>query len=59
MIIKVAILKLALLPSTRIPNSSSCTSQKASHPDISETKSGIIDPLVSKRPEKFRILNFM
>ena len=29
-------------PTTRIPNSSSCTSQKTSHPDISETESGII-----------------
>ena len=27
-------------------------SQKPSSADISETKSGIIDPLVSKRPEK-------
>ena len=36
-------------PTTRTPNSSSCTSssQKAPHPDISETESGIIDPLVS------------
>ena len=31
------------------------TSQKASSGDISGTKRGIIDPLVSKRPEK--ILN--
>ena len=39
-------------PTPRIPNSSSCcTSQKASHPVILETESGIIDPLVSKRPE--------
>ena len=42
-------------PTTRIPNSSfccCCTSQKPSHGDISGTESGIIDPLVSKRPEK-------
>ena len=43
-------------PTTRIPNSSCCccSSQKAPHPDISETESGIIDPLVSKRPEKIQ-----
>ena len=40
-----------------IPNSYSfcccyCSSQKASHGDISGTKRGIIDPLGSKRPEK-------
>ena len=29
------------------------TSQKASSGDISGTKRGIIDPLVSKQPEKF------
>ena len=45
-------------PTTRIPNSSSAAaaaaaaSQKPSHVDISGTKSGIIDPLVSKRPGK-------
>ena len=38
----------------RIPNSC-CSSQKASHLDISGTNRGIIDPLVSKRQEK--ILN--
>ena len=36
----------------RIPNSC-CSSQKASHGNISGTKGGIIDPLVSKRPENF------
>ena len=45
----------------RIPNSSCCcsccTSQKPSHGDISETKHGIIDPLVPKRPEKIKKLN--
>ena len=52
----------SLLPhqTPRIPNSSSycyyySLSQKPSHGDISGTKRGIIDPLVSKRPEK--ILN--
>ena len=33
-------------------------SQKASHGDISGTECGIIDPLVSKRPEKFWIRKF-
>ena len=37
----------------RTPNScSSCSSQKSHVQWISETESGIIDPLVSKRPEK-------
>ena len=41
----------------RIPNSYCscfyyCSSQKASSGDISETKRGIIDPLVSKQPGK-------
>ena len=31
-------------------------SQKPSSADISETESGIIDPLVSKRPEKIQNL---
>jgi hypothetical protein len=41
-------------PTTRIPNSlsSSSSSQKPSHGDILGTKRGIIDPLMSKRPEK-------
>ena len=40
---------------TRIPNSSSppAPSQKPSHGNISVTKRGIIDPLMSKQPEKF------
>ena len=43
-------------PTTRIPNScTSCCVKKPSSADISETESGIIDPLVSKQPEK--ILN--
>ena len=37
-------------PTTRIPNS--CSSQKPSSAAISETESGIKDPLVSKRPKK-------
>ena len=36
-------------PATTAP----CPSQKPSHGDISGTKRGIIDPLVSKRSEKF------
>ena len=45
-----------LYQTIRMPNSSyCCLSQKRSHGDISGTKRGIIDPLVSKRPEK--ILN--
>ena len=47
-------------PTTRIPNSSPSVraarpSQKPSHGNISGTKCGIIDPLVSKRQQK--ILN--
>ena len=38
-------------PTTRIPNSR--PSQKPSSADILKTESGIIDPLVSKPPEKF------
>ena len=38
-------------PTTRIPDSC-CSSQKPRLQWISETESGIIDPLVSKRPEK-------
>ena len=40
-------------PTTRIPNSSPSArpSQQPSHGNISGTKRGIIDPLVSKRPE--------
>ena len=34
------------------------TSQKVSSGDISGTKRGIIDPLASKRPEKFWIIKF-
>ena len=45
-------------PTTRIPNSSHVLhvrpSQKPSSADNSETESGTIDPLVSKRPEKNR-----
>ena len=45
-----------LYPTARIPISSSpCMSQKPSHGNISGTKPGFIDPLVSKQPEK--ILN--
>ena len=45
-------------PTPRIPNSCCCitkipaVSQKASSDDISGTKRGSIDPVVSKRPEK-------
>ena len=40
-------------PTNRIPNScTAAASQKASHGDISGTKRGIIDPLVSKLQEK-------
>ena len=44
-------------PHSRMPNSSyyCSSSQKPSHGDISGTKRGIIDPLVSKRPKKFWI----
>ena len=38
-------------PTTRIPISSLCTSQKASYGNILWTRSGIIDPLVSKQLE--------
>ena len=31
-------------------------SQKSPSADISETESGIVDPLVSKRPEKFKMV---
>ena len=43
------------IPTTTTPATTTTTSQKASSGDISGTKRGIIDPLVSKRPEK--ILN--
>ena len=43
-------------PTTRIPHSCSCSSsQKPSSVHISETESGIIDLLVSKRPKNTQI----
>ena len=39
-------------PTTRIPKSCSCSSQKPRVQWISEAESGIINPLVSKQPEK-------
>ena len=46
---------IVLHPIPRIPNSSSSssTSQKAPHLDISETESGIIDPLMIRKKIRF------
>ena len=46
------------IPTTTTPATTTTTSQKASSGDISGTKRGIIDPLVSKRPKKFLIRKF-
>ena len=41
------------IPTTTPATTTTTTSQKASSGDISGTKRGIIDPLVSKQPEKY------
>ena len=49
------VIKLLESPIPAAPPAAPAPSQKASSDDISGTKRGTIDPLVSKRPEK--ILN--
>ena len=50
--------EIQLLESPIPTKTPATTSKKASSCDISGTKRGIIDPLASKRPEKFWIIKF-